>query len=139
MTNKMKTIAFKVFIILFLSTQILSCEREPERILAVQISFETNVGYISIIETMKNDTSVHLDTVIYEFLPSKTNGYIFQLRFKQDDSNGDYLITSQSCQKSVVISEVRTNKNYTFSYLFNGVRKTEKDRTVYVTHDMLCD
>ena len=135
----MKTIAFKIFILLLLSTQILSCGKDPERILAVNISFDPNVGYVSIIETMKNDTSMQIDTVIYEFLPSKTNGYIFQLRFKQDDSNGDYLITSQSCQKSVVLSEVRTNKNYTFSYLFNGVRKTEKDRTVYVTLDMLCD
>ena len=135
----MKTIAFKVFILLLLSTQILSCGKEPERILAVNISFDPNVGYVSIIETMKNDTSVHIDTLVYEYLPSKVNGYIFSLEFKQDDSNGDYLITSQSCQKSVVISDVRTNKDYTFSYLFNGVRKTEKDRTVYVTHDMLCD
>lgn len=135
----MKTVIFKVFIILFLSTQILSCEMEPERILAVQIAFDTNVGNVSIIETMKNDTSIHLDTLAYKFLPSKINGYIFSLEFKKDDSNGDYLITSHSCQKSVVISEVKTNKNYTFSYLFNGVRKTEKDRTVYVTHDMLCD
>lgn len=135
----MKTIAFKIFILLLLLTQILSCEREPERILAVQIAFDTNVGYVSIIETMKNDTSVHLDTVIYEFLPSKTNGYIFQLRFKEEDSNGDYLISSHTCQKSVVISDVRTNKDYTFSYLFNGIRKTEKDRTVYVTLDMLCN
>ena len=135
----MKTIAFKIFIILLLSTQILSCGKEPERILAVNISFDPNVGYVSIIETMKNDTSVHIDTLVYEYLPSKVNGYIFSLEFKQDDSNGDYLITSQSCQKSVVLSEVRTNKDYTFSYLFNGIRKTEKDRTVYVTLDMLCD
>lgn len=135
----MKTIAFKVFILLLLSTQILSCGKEPERILAVNISFDPNAGYVSIIETMKNDTSVHIDTVAYEFLPSKINGYIFQLRFKEEDSNGDYLIYSHSCQKSVVISEVRTNKDYTFSYLFDGVRKTEKDRTVNVTLDMLCD
>lgn len=135
----MKTIAFKIFIIILLLTQILSCGKEPERILAVNISFDPNVGYVSIIETMKNDTSVHIDTLAYEYLPSKVNGYIFSLEFKQDDSNGDYLITSLSCQKSVVISEVKTNKNYTYSYLFNGVRKTEKDRTVYVTHDMLCD
>lgn len=135
----MKTIAFKIFILLLLSTQILSCGKEPERILAVNISFDPNVGYVSIIETKKNDTSVHIDTLVYEYLPSKVNGYIFSLEFKQDDSNGDYLITSQSCQKSVVISDVKTNKNYTYSYLFNGVRKTEKDRTVYVTHDMLCN
>ena len=135
----MKTIAFKIFILLLLSTQILCCGKEPERILAVQIAFDQNVGYVSIIETMKNDTSTHLDTIAYEYLPSKVNGYIFPLEFKKEDSNGDYLITSQSCQKSVVISEVRTNKDYTFSYLFNGVRKTEKDRTVNVTMDMLCD
>ena len=135
----MKTITFKVFILLLFSTQILSCGKEPERILAVQIAFDQNVGYVSIIETMKNDTSVHLDTLIYEFLPSKVNGYIFPLEFKKEDSNGDYLITSHSYQKSIVISEVRTNEDYTFSYLFNGIRKTEKDRTVYVTLDMLCD
>ncbi len=135
----MKTITFKVFILLLFSTQILSCGKEPERILAVNISFDPNVGYVSLIETMKNDTSVHLDTLAYEYFPSKVNGYIFSLEFKKNDSNGDYLITSKSCQKSIVISEVRTNKDYTFSYLFNGVRKTEKDRTVNVTMDMLCD
>lgn len=135
----MKTIVFKVFILLLLSTQILSCGKEPERILAVNVFFDPNVGYVSIIETMKNDTPIHLDTLAYKFLPSKINGYIFSLEFKKEDSNGDYLITSHSCEKSILISEVRTNEDYTFSYLFNGVRKTEKDRNVYVTHDMLCD
>ncbi len=36
---------------------------EPEEILAVQIQFDKDIGYISIIETMKNDTSVHLDVM----------------------------------------------------------------------------
>ena len=130
---------FKGMLIFLGLFQLISCEKDPEQILAVQIKFDANIGYVSIIETIKNDTSVYLDTVIHEFLPSKTNGYKFQLEFKREESNGDYLIISHSCEKRVLISEVSVNEDYSFSYLFNGIKKTEKDLTIDVTYDMLCN
>ena len=129
----------KGLLLILALTQLISCGKEPERILAVQIEFDPNIGYISIIETMKNDTSVHLDTIIYDYQLTKTNGYRFQLEFKKDETNGDYLIISNSCDKTVLISDVSVNKDYTYSYLFNGLEKTEKDLTIYVTYEMLCN
>ncbi len=135
----MKKMILKGLLLILTLTQLMSCDKEPERILAVQIQFDKDIGYISIIETMKNDTSVHLDTIIYDYQLTKTNGYRFQLRFKKDEPNGDYLIVSKSCDKTALISEVSVNKDYTFSYLFNGIKKTEKDLTIYVTYEMLCN
>ena len=137
--EKMKKNILKGLLLILTLTLQMSCGKEPVEILAVQIEFDKNIGYISIIETMKNDASIHLDTIIHDFLPTNTNGYKFQLVFKKDDTNGDYLIISNSCDKTALISEVVINEDYTFSYLFNGTEKTKKDLTINVTYDMLCN
>ena len=81
---------------------------------------------------------IDLDTVIETFLPTNKNRHTVKLEFKQKKENGDYLIISDSCDKTVLISDVIVNKDYTFSYIFNELEKTEKDLVIYVTKEMLC-
>ncbi len=134
----MKTIILNLIVCFFILIATFSCNKNkpPQQIACVRIQFDgftdSDMAKTSIIETEKNDTTVYLDTIINEFLLSKTNGYQFELRFKTEKQNGDYIIITDSISEVSIISEVEVNKDFTFTYLFDGIKKTEKDKFLII-------
>ena len=126
-----------ILFILFLSGLIMAgCDdnNETSPFPGVWISFEgisdTDMAQAWIIETARNDTATHLDTIEYGQL-SQTNAYTIILEFKTDTKNGDYLIFADSIQQVNIISNVEVwlkHGKYKYTFLFNGVPKNSKNK-----------
>lgn len=114
-----------------------ACVKDPEQVAVINMRFDTNVGLITIVETIENDTSIHLNTVISNFSPSEVNDYTFSLEL--DNSNGDFLVSSSLCDQSIVISSINVSEDYSYYCLFDGMYITEMDRYVDVSYEMLCE
>lgn len=129
----MKNLLLTILIIL----SFLGCGDRAETIALIRLKFEgfvnSDKARVTIIETMRNDTSIYLDTFAYRTVLSKTNGYQIGLELKKEVQNGDYIIITDSINEVNVISNVEVNKDVTFTYFFNGIAKTEKNRYLYIT------
>ena len=125
---------FILFILLLFSIIIAGCDKEKEPVAGVNIIFEgisdSDGAFAWIIETARNDTSIHLDTIEYGQL-SHTNAYTISLDFKSDTENGDYLIIADSIKQVNIISDVDVRFEhgiYKYTFLFNGIPKDSKNK-----------
>jgi len=127
----MKTIFIKALIILSVLFILYCCNNKEEEFAGIMITFEGIEGSEAwVIETAKNDTSIHLDTIEYGLM-SKVNGYSFILQFKNDTENGDYLIFADSINQVNIISNVEVsieNDHYFYTFQFNGEQKSSKNK-----------
>ncbi len=132
---KNKEIMKKLLITILTILSFLSCDKNKDQYAAVDIKFEgledAPLVHAWVIETERNDTSVRLDTVIQTQL-HKVNKYTIELEFKTESLNGDYLIYADSIKGVNMITDVIVNKDFTFTYLFNGIPKTEKDHYLII-------
>jgi hypothetical protein len=119
----------------------------PYPIAAVLIKFEglsnSDMSNAWIIETVKNDSSTHLDTIFYGQL-SQVNHFTIELEFEKYEDNGDYYIYADSIKTINKITDIDIDINYkgicdsediSFSYLFNGELKTNKDDMIIINRE----
>ena len=109
----------------------INCTLKPAISASVGIKVEgfsyPTILYANVIETERNDTTVHLDTVFYRFPLAKTNKFSLSFDLKTEEENGDYIITVDSIKGINYISNVEVYGKGKYSLLFNGEYKTEKD------------
>jgi len=123
-----------IFILLLFSIIIVSCDKEKLPIAGITVKFEGVLDsegiHAWIIETARNDTATHLDTIEYGQI-SHTNAYSIFLRFKEDTENGDYLIFADSIKHVNIISDVEVRfegGHYKYTFLFNGIPKNNENK-----------
>ena len=133
----MKSNLLIIVIVLSVFLHVSCRDNEPEQVSVIELKFDTNVGYISIIETIQNDPSIYKDTIINKFLPSEINGYSFKL-FLSQEIGSDFIIFSPPCNKTLIISKIIVNNDHSFSYLFDGINKNDKDNPIFINANMLC-
>ena len=124
------------------------CNKDaPYPIAAVLIKFEgltdSDISNAWIIETAKNDSSTHLDTIFYGQL-SHINNFSILIEFKKYEENGYYYIYADSIKTINKITDIDIDINYegicesediSFSYFFNGELKTNKDDMIIINRE----
>jgi hypothetical protein len=117
----------------------------PEPIAAVIIKFEgltdSDMCNAWIIETVKNDSLTQVDSIFYGEL-NHIKHFIIVLELNKYEDNGDYYIYADSIKTINKITDIDIDINYkgicdseeiSFSYLFNGELKTNKDEMIIIS------
>jgi hypothetical protein len=117
----------------------------PEPIAAVIIKFEgltdSDMCNAWIIETVKNDSLTQVDSIFYGEL-NHIMHFIIVLELNKYEDNGDYYIYADSIKTINKITDIDIDINYkgicdseeiSFSYLFNGELKTNKDEMIIIS------
>lgn len=117
----------------------------PEPIAAVIIKFEgltdSDMCNAWIIETVKNDSLTQVDSIFYGEL-NHIKHFIIELELNKYEDNGDYYIYADSIKTINKITDIDIDINYkgicdseeiSFSYLFNGALKTNKDEMIIIS------
>jgi hypothetical protein len=126
-----------LFVLLLFSIIIACCNKDNDKkepVPGIWIKFEgildSDMAQAWIIETARNDTATHIDTIEYGQL-SHINAYTITLDFKSDTENGDYLIIADSIKQINIISNVEVRFEdgiYKFTFLFNGIPKNSANK-----------
>jgi hypothetical protein len=124
-----------IYLVVFLNL-LVCCKgaNKEEQVAGIWITFtgimDSDLSHAWIIETAKNDTLIHLDTIEYGQLTS-IKAYTITLDFKTDRENGEYLIFADSIDGVNIISNVEVfskDEHYEYSFMFNGVQKSSRNK-----------
>lgn len=140
--------SFKLVLLIFWASVLLlnSCCNKgvPQPIAAVKLQFtgftNSDMADVFIIETLREDINIHIDTMDYGQL-RESNNYSILLEFKlKTEDNGNYIIMVDSMIEPHIITDVQINVKEkrcktiieSFSFKFDGILKTNKDYIIII-------
>ena len=129
--------------LLILSVQSCCNNKSPYEIAAVTVRFEglndVDMARAWVIETEQDNPGINIDSVFYGVM-NQSNNFSFLLEFNRSALNGDFYIHADSIQGQNVITDVAVTVEerkckadiLDYTYSFNGVPKSEKDREIVI-------